>query len=107
MPITNHNFTNNPNPPANSRRIMRVADMPQERGPAQYEIINCEQKPCVFIISKRQSQVLDLLISAPTYCARPVRIGGAVHIMKREIGLGVETKFYPGNPTHSIRQTNA
>jgi hypothetical protein len=76
---------------------MRVADLPQERGPAQYEVTNCEQKSRVFTLSKRQRQIIDLLISAPTYCASPVRIGDAVHIMKREIGLDVETKFYPGN----------
>ncbi|WP_417733907.1 hypothetical protein, partial [Roseovarius sp.] len=42
--------------------------------------------------------VMDLLIAGPVYCASPVRLSDVVHILKREIGLEVDTKFYPGNP---------
>ena len=85
-------------PPSNTVRIMRVADLPQERSPALYELQNGDSKPKVVTLSKRQRQVMDLLIASPVYCASPVRLSDVVHIMKREIGLEVETKFYPGNP---------
>ena len=49
-------------------------------------------------LSKRQRQVIDLLITSPVYCASPVRLSDVVHILKREIGLEVKTKTFPGNP---------
>ena len=85
-------------PPTNTIRIMRVADLPQERGPAQYEILNDDDRSKVVTLCKRQRQIMDLLISGPVYCASPVRISDVVYILKREIGLEVDTKFYPGNP---------
>ncbi|WP_299847735.1 hypothetical protein [uncultured Roseovarius sp.] len=85
-------------PPSNTIRIMRVADLPPDRNPAQYEIQNGDDKPKVVTLMKRQRQMMDLLIAAPVYCASPVRLSDVVHILKREIGLEVETKFYPGNP---------
>lgn len=83
-------------PPRNTKRIARVADLPQERGKASYEIQNGDQKPKTVTLCKRQRQVLDLLIDAPVYCASPVRISDVVHIMKREISLDVDTEMYPG-----------
>ena len=91
-------YRSNTKPPANTCRIMRVADLPQERGPAEYEIRNGDAKSRVVTLQKRQRQVIDLLISGPVYCASPVRLSDVVHILKREVGLEVETKFYPGNP---------
>ncbi|MEO3416810.1 hypothetical protein AAFO92_19335 [Roseovarius sp. CAU 1744] len=85
-------------PPTNTVRIMRIADLPQERSPAQYELQNGDSKPKVVTLSKRQRQVMDLLIAAPFFCASPVRLSDVVHILKRETGLEVDTKFYPGNP---------
>ena len=85
-------------PPTDAQRIMRVADLPQERSPAQYEIQNGDGNPRLVTLARRQRQVMDLLVSAPVYCASPVRLSDVVHILKREIGLEVETKLYPGNP---------
>ena len=80
------------------QRIMRVADLPQERDKAPYEISNAGEKPKVAILQKRQRQIVDLLINGPVYCASPVRISDVVHILKREVGLRVDTTMYPGNP---------
>lgn len=85
-------------PPANTQRVMRVADLPQERAIASYELRNGDGRPVIVRLSKRQRQVMDLLIAGPVYCASSVRLSDVVHILKREIGLEVDTKFYPGNP---------
>ena len=86
------------NQQADTVRIKRIADPPQERSPAQYEIQNGDDKSKVVTLSKRQRQVMDLLIAAPFYCASPVRLSDVIYILKREIGLVVETQFYSGNP---------
>ncbi|MEM9232518.1 MAG: hypothetical protein AAGB10_23275 [Pseudomonadota bacterium] len=85
-------------PPADAKRVMRVADLPQDRSPARYEIRNLGEKPRLVTRDKRQRQILDLLIAGPVFCASPVRISDTVHIHKREIGLQVETTMYPGDP---------
>ena len=85
-------------PPATSQRIYRVADLPQEREPADYNIANNVEKPRLVTLAKRKRQIMDLLLQGPVYCASPVRISDIVHILKREIGLDVETKIYPGEP---------
>lgn len=84
-------------PPANARRIMRGADLPHDRDLAFYELRNGDGKPFIAGLSKRQRQVMDLLIAGPVYCASPVRLSDVVHILKREIGLEVSTEFYPGD----------
>lgn len=84
--------------PSNAQRIMRVADLPPDRKPARYELRNGDSKPRIVTLDKRKRQIVDLLMSAPVYCASPVRLSDVVHILKREIGLEVETKYYPGNP---------
>lgn len=88
----------NQKPPSNAQRIMRVADLPPDRKPTRYEIRNGTSKPRIVTLDKRKRQIVDLLMSAPVYCASPVRLSDVVHILKREIGLEVETKYYPGNP---------
>ncbi|MDA8585565.1 hypothetical protein N9L47_04750 [Rhodobacteraceae bacterium] len=84
-------------PPFNCQRIHRVADLPPERAPASYVIGNVDKKPSAVTLQKRKRQIMDLLLQGPVYCASPVRISDIVHILKREIGLDVETKFYPGD----------
>lgn len=76
---------------------MRVMDLPADRQPAQYEIIN-DGLPKAFTVSKRKRQVLDLLMSGPFYCASPVRLSDVVFLLKEETGIVVETKMYPGDP---------
>lgn len=84
-------------PPKNTQRIMCVADLPQDRSVATYEIQNGDQKPNTVTLCKRQRQVMDLLLQAPVYCASPVRISDVVHIMKRDISLHVDTEMFPGD----------
>ena len=86
------------NHPINARRIMRVTDLPQDRGPAKYEIRNGEGKPRVVTLSKRQRQIIDLLREGPVHCASPVRLSDTVHILKCGIGLDVKTEMFPGDP---------
>ena len=61
-------------PPANTQRIMRVADLPQDRASASYELRNGDDKPYIVHLSKRQRQVMELLMAGPVYCASPVRL---------------------------------
>lgn len=84
-------------PPANTQRIMRVADLPQDRAIASYELRNGDDKPYIVHLCKRQRQVMELLMAGPVYCASPVRLSDVVHILKRDIGLVVDTEFYPGD----------
>lgn len=84
-------------PPANAQRIARVADLPQNRDEAQYGVTNGAMPEKVYTLRKRQRQVMDLLMAGPVYCASPVRLSDVVHILKREIGIEVETRFYPGD----------
>ena len=78
--------------------IWRVADLPQNRAPAFYEITNGDGEPRTVLLSKRKRQVLDLLCIGPVFAASPVRIGDTVHVLRREIDLDVETKMHPGDP---------
>ncbi|MEM9971537.1 MAG: hypothetical protein AAF762_10620 [Pseudomonadota bacterium] len=84
-------------PPANTRWIMRGADLPPLREPAKYAIIATDGSTKEVVLRKRQRQVVDLLTQGPVYCASPVRLSDIVHILKREIGLEVETEMYPGD----------
>jgi hypothetical protein len=84
-------------PPTSTKRIMRVADLPPNRDLAQYSVQHEDGLETVYTLSKRQRQVIDLLIAGPVYCASPVRLSDVVHILKREIGIEVETRFYPGD----------
>lgn len=87
----------NDKPPSNSQRVHRVADLPPERGPTTYVIVNNDEDPKTMTLQKRKRQIMDLLLQGPVYCASPVRISDIIHILKREIGLDVETKFYAGD----------
>jgi hypothetical protein len=84
-------------PPKNAKRIYRVADLPQNRKTAEYEVRSVGSEPKIVKLCKRQRQIMDLLIEAPVYCASPVRISDAVHILKREIAIDVHTAMYAGN----------
>lgn len=87
----------NDNPPLNSQRIHRVADLPPYRSPMVYVIANNDEDTHIATLQKRKRQIMDLLLQGPVYCASPVRISDIVHILKREIGLDVETTIYPGD----------
>lgn len=87
------------NPPTGTKRIMRVADLPALRSPARYELRFENGKSQTLTLDKRKRQIVDLLIGSPVYCASPVRLSDIVHILKREVGLEIETKYYPGNPS--------
>lgn len=84
-------------PPCNAKRVHRVTDLPKDRNPAQFEIINANSRSHVVILDKRRRQILELLARGPVYCASPIRISDVVHVLKREIGLEVETEFYAGD----------
>jgi len=90
-------MANEQKPPKNTQRIMCVADLPQARSERRFEIQNGSEKPSVFTLKDRKRQITELLLNGPVYCASPVRISDVVHILKREIGLEVETRFYPGD----------
>lgn len=83
-------------PPANARRIFRVADLPKDRGAARYQITRRNGETSTVILHKRRRQILDLLRRGPVFCASPVRISDIVCILKHECGLEVETVFFPG-----------
>lgn len=85
-------------PPKGTRRIMRVADLPQERGPMKYTIINEGKAPKAVTLSKRLRQILELLMAGRVYCASPVRIGASVGILRDDYGIEIATDRYPGNP---------
>jgi hypothetical protein len=91
-------MSNAATPANNARRIWRVADLPQDRGPATYLIRNGDKAPREVTLEKRQRQILDLLRAGPVYAASPVRISDIVHVLKRDIELDVETVRYPGDP---------
>ena len=84
-------------PPHNTTRVMRLADLPQDRRPAQYRVQHAD-KAKVHTFSKRLRQVLDLLRRGPVFCASPVRISQAVMELREDYGFNIETKRYPGNP---------
>lgn len=84
-------------PPRHAKRVNRVADLPSDRNPATFEIVNEHGKCRIVILDKRRRQILELLTIGPVYCASPVRISDIVHVLKREIGLEVDTEFYPGD----------
>lgn len=84
-------------PPAGTIRVMRVADLPRNRGPWAYEVTNLGQSPFTAVFCKRQRQALDLLMRGPVYCASPVRLSDIVFILKRERGLDIHTEHYPGD----------
>ncbi len=84
-------------PPTYSQWVYRVADLPPERGSADYTITDGDGNSRVVTLAKRKRQIIELLMQGPVHCASPVRISDIVHILKREIGLDVETKMYPGN----------
>jgi len=86
-------------PPTTAQRIMRSADLPQERGAATYIVYNNDEEPLTATLDKRRRQILDLLMQGPVHCASPIRISDIVHNLKREIGLDVETKMFPGDTT--------
>ncbi|ETX13270.1 hypothetical protein OCH239_12580 [Roseivivax halodurans JCM 10272] len=85
-------------PPANTRRIWRVADLPSDRVAATYAVQHGDGSVTHHILSKRRRQVMDLLIEAPVYCASPVRISDIVHLLKRETGVAIHTDYYAGDP---------
>ena len=85
-------------PPSNAQRIWRVADLPNDRTPATYIVVNDGEQPSRVTLQKRLRQVLDLLRAGPVYCASPVRLSDIVHILKRDHGILVETTMYPGDP---------
>ena len=85
-------------PPTNTQRVMRVADLPQGREQKAYILARGGGAETKISVMKRKRQVLDLLMQGPVYCASPVRISDVVHILKRDTGLEVETKFFPGDP---------
>jgi hypothetical protein len=91
-------MTKETTPPNNARRIWRVADLPQDRGPATYLIRSGDAPPRKVTLDKRQRQILDLLRAGPVFAASPVRISDIVHVLKRDIELEVETARYPGDP---------
>ncbi|OOY23127.1 hypothetical protein BMI91_16930 [Thioclava sediminum] len=84
-------------PPRHAKRVNCVADLPKDRSPASFEVINANSKSRVVILEKRRRQILELLTLGPVYCASPVRISDIVYVLKREIGLEVDTEFYPGD----------
>ncbi|SLN72068.1 hypothetical protein ROJ8625_03787 [Roseivivax jejudonensis] len=85
-------------PPASTRRIWRVSDLPSDRSAATYAIQQADGSVTRHILSKRRRQVMDLLIAAPVYCASPVRISDIVHLLKRETGVEIHTDYYAGDP---------
>lgn len=86
-----------PKPPHDTILVMRVADLPQDRRPAQYSVQYADRAK-VHTFSKRLRQVLDLLRRGPVFCASPVRISQAVMELREDYGFDIETKRYPGNP---------
>lgn len=89
-------------PPETARRIWRAADLPPHRGEAWYGVQNGADPERPFLLSKRRRQVMDLLTTAPVYCASPVRISDVVHLLKQETGIEVETEYYPGDPETGV-----
>ena len=69
------NTETNIKPPTNAQRISRVADLPQDRTPADYLVTTEGSDPKTVSLKKRKRQVLDLLMTAPVYAASPVRGG--------------------------------
>jgi hypothetical protein len=84
-------------PHSYAQRIARVADLPQNPEEAQYGFTKGDLPAKVYARRRRQRQVMDLLMAGPVYCASPVRLSDVVHVLKREIGIEVETRFYTGN----------
>jgi hypothetical protein len=84
-------------PPKNAQRIYRVAELPPFRGPETFIIHEGDELREV-TLSKRQRQVLELLMCAPVYCASPVRISDMVFVLREEVGLDIETRMFPGDP---------
>ncbi|MAM63856.1 hypothetical protein [Maritimibacter sp. UBA3975] len=85
-------------PPANAQRISRRADLSPNRQGVWIQIENEGSEPTKALLSKSKRQVVDTLLRGPVYAASPVRISDIVHILKRDVGLDIETKMYPGDP---------
>ena len=74
-----------------------MADLPQTREPAMYKITRHDGETECATLSNRKRQIVELLLLGPVHCASPVRISDIVFILKRDIGLEVETRIYPGD----------
>lgn len=90
--------TNQLKPEANAQRIMRRADLSSDRSSVWVQIQNEGGEPKKALLSKSKRQVVDTLKRGPVFAASPVRISDIVHILKRDVGLDIETKMYPGDP---------
>lgn len=84
-------------PPNNAKRIWRATDLPPHREVARYKVYRSDGTETFCSLSKRRCQVMDLLLSGPVFCASPVRISDMVHVLKSEVGIEVETEYYPGS----------
>lgn len=85
-------------PPASTQRIMRRADLFPDRHSVWAQIHNEGAEPKKARLSKSKLQVVGTLKRGPVYAASPVRISDIVHLLKRDVGLDIETKMYPGDP---------
>lgn len=85
-------MTNQINFEPKPRWILSVRDLPEERSPARYRVIEVHGHAMEVVLDKRKRQVVDALIAGELYCASTVRIGDIVFRLKEDNGLHAETK---------------
>lgn len=71
--------------------IMSLRDMSGKRGKNTY-LIDGDSK---ITLSKRWCDMFETLRRGPVYCASPVRLSDAVHVLRRDYQVPIETDKTP------------
>ncbi len=77
-----------------AKRIIRRADLPQQRALAAYLWLDVIGEASKAVVGKRDRQVLDAIINSPVFCASPIRISDSVLRLRRDHGLPIETETF-------------
>lgn len=91
-----------PIPPLNTLRVEAWRDLPSDKSWRSYQVTSAGCEPRIINLRKNNRRILDAAIKQPILCASPVRISDVIHILKRDYGIGFETKMYK-NDTETDR----
>ncbi len=85
---------NNENPPANTKRIYRWADLPNTTENQTYWVTNTGQDPRKVILAKRTRQVLEGLMRSPIHSASYCRLSDHVLPLRRDHGIDIRCDMF-------------
>ena len=81
-------------PPSNALRVDAWRDLPADKAPAKYRVIDEDGDTRAITLAKGNRIILDALMEQPVYCASPVRISDRVCILRRDYGVPIIKKMY-------------